>query len=114
MRKYVVPLIEEGKVDICFCGHVHNYERGSSFNEEVGFDIYYVITGGGGAPLSGEEIMIDWPNIDVYLPGLYNFCVVEINGTSLSFCAYSAISIDDTRKYSPLQGKLIDQFTIIK
>ena len=101
-------------MDICFCGHVHNYERGFSLNEEVGSDIYYVVAGGGGGTLSGDRIVIDWSNMEVYLPGLYNFCVVEVNGTSLSFRAYSVISIDDTRKYSPLQGKLIDQFTIIK
>ncbi len=102
-------------MDICFCGHVHNYERGFSLNEEVGSDICYVITGGGGGvPLSGGEIVIDWPNMEVYLPLFYNFCVVEVNGTSLSFRAYSVISIDDTQKYFPLQGKLIDQFTIIK
>jgi len=114
MRKYVVPLIEKGKVDICFNGHVHNYERGCSLNKKVGSSIHYVITGGGGAPLSDEKIMIDWPNIEVYLPGLYNFCIIEVNGASLSFRAYSVISIDDTRRYSPFQGKIIDQFTITK
>jgi len=112
IRKYIVPLIEKNKVDICFSGHVHDYERGHSLDPNR--HIYYVITGGGGAPLSDKDIMVNWPNISIYRPLLYNFCVIEVKKNNLYFRAYSVISIDDTQKYCPLQGKVIDQFTITK
>lgn len=48
LREVLVPLFEQNGVDIVFNGHVHAYER--SFCN----DIYYIITGGGGAPLHNQ------------------------------------------------------------
>lgn len=45
LRSTFVPLFERYRVDIVFSGHDHIYER-SLVN-----DVYYVGTGGGGAPL---------------------------------------------------------------
>ncbi|MFO8036495.1 MAG: metallophosphoesterase family protein [Anaerolineales bacterium] len=47
---YLVPLFEEHGVDMVFSGHNHHYER--SFKG----GIYYIVSGGGGAPL------YDFPN----------------------------------------------------
>jgi 3',5'-cyclic AMP phosphodiesterase CpdA len=44
---YLVPLFEEHGVDMVFSGHNHHYER--SFKD----GIYYIVAGGGGAPLYG-------------------------------------------------------------
>ena len=44
---YLVPLFEEHGVDMVFSGHNHHYER--SFKD----GIYYIVSGGGGAPLYG-------------------------------------------------------------
>ena len=46
VQNYLVPLFEHYGVDIAFNGHVHNYER--SYKD----GIYYIVTGGGGAPLA--------------------------------------------------------------
>lgn len=47
VQEYLVPLFEYYGVDMVFNGHVHNYER-SLMN-----GIYYIVSGGGGADLSG-------------------------------------------------------------
>lgn len=44
---YLVPLFQEHEVDMVFSGHNHHYER--SFKD----GIYYIVSGGGGAPLYG-------------------------------------------------------------
>ncbi len=45
LRIALVPLLEKYGVDIVFNGHAHAYERALRHN------IYYITTGGGGAPL---------------------------------------------------------------
>lgn len=49
VRRTLTPLFEQYRVDVVFAGHHHNYER----NEVNG--ITYIVTGGGGAPLSVME-----------------------------------------------------------
>jgi 3',5'-cyclic AMP phosphodiesterase CpdA len=49
----LVPMFEANDVDLVFSGHNHNYER--SYKDGV----YYIVTGGGGAPLYG------FPNQDL-------------------------------------------------
>ncbi len=45
LKKSLVPLFEQYKVDVVFSGHSHYYER------FLHNGIYYIISGGGGAPL---------------------------------------------------------------
>jgi predicted phosphodiesterase len=45
VQNYLVPLFEQYGIDMLFNGHVHNYEQ--SYKD----GIYYIVTGGGGAPL---------------------------------------------------------------
>lgn len=49
LRQSIVPLFEQYSVNIVFNGHDHNYERSLCNN------IYYIVTGGGGAPLSYQS-----------------------------------------------------------
>ncbi|MGE5557252.1 MAG: metallophosphoesterase family protein [Bacillota bacterium] len=61
----LVPLFERYGVDLVFCGHNHAYER------FYYHDIYYLITGGGGAPLYGKTTTS--PYSQVYRK-TYHFC----------------------------------------
>jgi Calcineurin-like phosphoesterase/Purple acid Phosphatase, N-terminal domain len=78
MRTSIVPLMELYGVDAWFSGHVHDYERGELNG------VTHVITGGGGASLSGWSHDIDF--ITVY-ESRHHFVKVEITGTSATFSA---------------------------
>ncbi len=53
----IIPLFESKDVDIVFNGHDHNYER--SFVN----GIYYVVAGGGGAPLYNQTRSSDYSQV---------------------------------------------------
>lgn len=59
LRQKLVPLMEKYKVEACFSGHTHNYERG--FKNGV----HYVITGGGSWLDHGEKVVAEWPHFKV-------------------------------------------------
>jgi hypothetical protein len=95
-----VPLLEEYGVDIVFAGHTHDYERGKRVLEN-GHEIYYVITGGGGAALDRVETR-DWDVIQVH-ESAYHCVVVDIKGAVLDFESIGLDGgvIDSFRKVSP-------------
>lgn len=92
-RKKLVPLFEKYKVDIVFSGHVHAYEK--SFANGV----YYVITGGGGAPLHSQISTSEYCKLFVKD---YNFCKLWVENNTLNVQAL------DTNLNT------IDKFQIIK
>lgn len=57
LRDRLVPLLEAHRVDICFSGHTHNYERGWKNG------VHYVISGGGSWLDHGEPVVKDWPHV---------------------------------------------------
>lgn len=59
LRTDLVPLLEKYRVDICFSGHVHEYERGQLNG------VFYCVTGGGSWLDYGEPLVKDWPHIVV-------------------------------------------------
>ena len=59
LRDRLVPLMEQYHVDLCFSGHVHEYERGATNG------VHYVITGGSSFLLNSESIVKDWPHMTV-------------------------------------------------
>jgi len=69
LRTTWVPLFEKHGVDVVFNGHDHTYER-SLHN-----GIYYIVTGGGGAPLYDQER--DSPDSQVYIT-TYHFCSLSV------------------------------------
>ncbi len=65
-------------VDLVFCGHDHHYFRG------VRNGIYYVVTGGGGAPLySPDPTAPHWQEGDV-ANRTYHYCKIDVNPIEVS------------------------------
>lgn len=78
-RSVLVPLCEDFGVDIVFSGHDHNYQR------TLHNGIYYIVTGGGGAPLydqtsSSEECLQFIRD--------YHFCKLTNNNGVLNITTY--------------------------
>ena len=72
-----IDAFEQYGVDIVFNGHDHHYER--SLNN----DIWYIVTGGGGAPLRAVN---QKPNsYQIYAERTLHFCKLQINGAQLTF-----------------------------
>jgi hypothetical protein len=77
-------------VDIVFNGHDHCYERGHVN------DIFYIVTGGGGAPL--YDVGEKWWTI--HSEKSYHYCLLTINADTLLFEAKN------------VEGNRIDSFSI--
>ncbi len=80
LRRHLVPLLERYGVQVVFSGHDHFYERSRKRG------IYYIVTGGGGAPLYLPDNPAANP-YSIYADSLYHFCRTEIDGPGLAFFA---------------------------
>jgi len=80
-----------GRVDIVFSGHDHNYQR-YYYN-----GIYYIISGGGGAPLYSRTSTLPYLEVFIYA---YHFCVIYVS----RFRLYVKVINDN--------GKKIDCFEV--
>src|SRR5690606_3165719 len=69
LRTHLVPRLEQYKVDLCFSGHMHAYQRGHLNG------VNYVITGGGSYLDFNEPLTTDWPHMIMGgyhdVPGFY-------------------------------------------
>lgn len=76
----LVPLFEQYKVDMVFSGHSHAYERYCHNG------IYYIVTGGGGAPLHRP---LKDKKIPIRQAGEkeYHHCVIDVDSESLTLSA---------------------------
>ena len=74
LKFFLVPLFEKYGVDVVFSGHDHDYERSRYHN------IYYIVTGGGGAPLYGKKE--ESPYTEYFLKE-YHFCLLSHQGNKL-------------------------------
>ena len=72
---FLLPEIADTDVDVLFCGHTHDYERGFI---PMGKGMHYVITGGGGAALDTVHNK-DWEEIEFYASE-YHFMTIDIDG----------------------------------
>lgn len=70
----LLPLFEEHGVRIVFAGHIHAYER-LKYN-----DIYFVTTGGGGAPLYARKVASDYS--EKYITK-HHFCTITTSNDLL-------------------------------
>jgi predicted phosphodiesterase len=78
VKQYLVPLFEKYDVDVVFAGHSHVYER--YFRN----GIYYIVTGGGGAPLHTLANNTVEPIRQVGVPD-YHHCVIDVDVPNSSF-----------------------------
>jgi 3',5'-cyclic AMP phosphodiesterase CpdA len=90
LRDSIVPLFEANGVDIVFTGHDHNYER-SLYN-----GIYYIVTGGGGAPLRPQSLTSEYSQKFV---SVFHFCKVNRDGDKLNVVAYD-IKLKEIDRFS--------------
>lgn len=78
VRSYLMPLLEKYAVDMVFNGHTHDYERG------VYNGVYYIISGGGGAPLDRFYRGFEHVVRSFYV---YHYCTVDLDGPTLTLRA---------------------------
>ena len=91
LKQSIVPLFEKYGVDIVFNGHDHDYER-SLYN-----NIYYIVTGGGGAPLYDQARTSPYSQL---FRKVYHFCKLSVINDQLIIEVYD------------IDSSIIDQFTI--
>jgi hypothetical protein len=82
MQQYLQPLFERNGVKLVFAGHDHDYER------IVVNGITYVVSGGGGAPLYGQEQFIPDPNSLVFKEA-NNFVLVDVTSGEMVLTAWA-------------------------
>ncbi|MBU0478660.1 metallophosphoesterase [bacterium] len=92
-QEFLLPLFEKYGVDMVFSGHDHAYERNKKG------DIYYIVSGGGGAPNYGKSVKNPYSQVFKSTP---HYCLIQINGRKL------CMSVWDT------QGNQIDSLQIPK
>ncbi len=93
VRTYLMPLYEKYGVNMSFSGHTHNYERGCLNG------VYYIITGGGGAPLEDGSQPYTYDHVAKRI-NEHHFTYIQIDG---NLCILQAIN---------LNGQLIDEVFI--
>lgn len=93
LRETFVPLFERYGVDVVFTGHDHCYERSYCGGR------YYIVTGGGGAPLYGQARQ--HPCSQLFLTK-YHFCKLSIINDRLNVRVIDA------------NLQLIDQFEVAR
>ncbi len=88
LRAKIIPLLEQFGVDLVFSGHDHDYER--SFCN----GIFYIVTGGGGAPLSDQTRQI--PCRQLFIKE-YEFCKLSAIDNRLIVTVYNpSMQVIDT------------------
>lgn len=90
LDRVLTPLFEEYGVDIVFSGHDHDYER------SLRNGIYYIVTGGGGAPLYGRATKN--PYSEVFHES-HQFCTLFMSNDTVTVEAFD------------LDGNIIDEFS---
>lgn len=91
LRQTIVPLFEQYGVDIVFNGHDHDYKM-SLYN-----NIYYIVTGGGGAPLYDQARTSPYSQLFIKI---YHFCKLSLVNNQLVVEVYD------------IDSNLIDKFMI--
>jgi predicted phosphodiesterase len=81
VQDYLVEEFEKNGVDIVFNGHDHIYEV--SLKDGV----YYVVTGGGGAPLRPVNQTSNPYKVYNKSPSIFHHCVIDVTDTSLTLSA---------------------------
>lgn len=93
LQQNILPLLEKYGVDIVFSGHDHLYERNKKG------DIYYIVTGGGGAPVYGPSNAEHNPYSQL-IAVTHHYCIVNATPDQLHLTVYDA------------EGRIIDDLTV--
>ena len=96
LQTHILPLVEKYGVTIVFEGHDHLYERSKKG------DTYFVIAGGGGAPLYNVEKNLEQNPYSQLLINEHHYCIVEATSKKLHLSTY------DTN------GKVLDEVILKK
>lgn len=91
LKDSLAPLFEQYKVKIVFSGHDHNYQR------FLYHGIYYIVTGGGGARLTGK--FANNPFMQKFIQA-YHFCILSVTNAKILVDVYD------------IDAQLIDNFTV--
>jgi acid phosphatase type 7 len=81
MQEYLQPLFHKYAVNLVFAGHDHCYER------LVIKGVNYIVAGGGGAPLTGENVLVRIPE-SLAFKKAYHFVEVDAAPASLTLTAW--------------------------
>lgn len=92
--RHLVALYERHRVDICFNGHIHLYERswplrGGKVDRDNG--VVYLTSGGGGGPLENFDPAPTWFKVDGKVD--FHFCYVTIHGSHFSLKAIDQYAV---------------------
>lgn len=82
LQTYILPLLEEYGVSMVFSGHDHHYERSKKEN------VYYIITGGGGAPLRDPKTDLFQNPYSQIIVNKHHYCIVEATPDTFNLAAY--------------------------
>lgn len=82
MQTYLQPLFEKNGVQVVFAGHDHDYER------TIVNGITYIVSGGGGAPLHGQNDSRRNPEGSVFIKK-HNFVQVDFAPDTLTLTAWA-------------------------
>jgi predicted phosphodiesterase len=93
LKYTILPLFEKYGVNICFSGHDHHYERSKYHN------IFYIVTGGGGAPLYGRRSKSHYSQFFIKE---YHFCYINLDQGELVVTVYD------------INLNILDKFSVIK
>ncbi|MFT4975330.1 MAG: putative phosphodiesterase [Myxococcota bacterium] len=93
-QEELVPLFADNGVDLVVAGHYHSYQRG----ERDG--VRYVVIGGGGASLLGDEVGGPYEEMWAHVESSWHYSVMDADQSGLTWTTYG---VDDAP---------IDSFTI--
>jgi hypothetical protein len=89
VRTHLAAVFEDPAhpADLVFSGHNHFYERSQSTDDEQpGYYVHYIVTGGGGAPTHtpgyDNPERVDYPPYPGKAEETLHHCVIDINGTT--------------------------------
>jgi hypothetical protein len=85
MQRFLQPLFDKNGVKLVFAGHEHDYER------TIVNGITYVVSGGGGAPLYGQENLGKNPDSLVFKKA-HNFVKVDVTRNAMTLTAWAVES----------------------
>ncbi len=82
MQRYLQPLFEKNGVALVLGGHDHDYER------TVVNGVIYIVSGGGGAPLYGQD-SLTWEPGDSVFKSAYHFVQVDVSSGMMSLTSWA-------------------------